>query len=34
MPGFLDESEHPDAYGQYREFLHDLDDFTGTVILK
>ena len=31
---FLNESEHPDAYGQYREFLDDLGSFTGTVILK
>ena len=31
---FLDESEHPDAYGQYREFLQDLNSFTGTVVLK
>ena len=31
---FLSESEHPDAYEQYREFLDDLDSFTGTVILK
>ena len=31
---FLDESEHPEAYERYREFLDDLDRFTGTVILK
>ncbi len=31
---FLNESEHPEAYGQYREFLDDLKSFTGTVILK
>ena len=31
---FLNQSKHPDAYGQYREFLNDLGSFTGTVILK
>ena len=31
---FLDESEHPDAYAQYREFMDDLNSFAGTVILK
>ena len=31
---FLDESEHPEVYEQYRDFLDDLDRFTGTVILK
>ena len=31
---FLDESEYPEAYEQYREFLDDLDSFTGTVILR
>ena len=31
---FLDESEYPEAYEQYREFLDDLNSFTGTVILK
>ena len=31
---FLDESEYPEAYEQYREFLDDLDNFTGTVVLK
>ena len=31
---FLDEFEHPDAYAQYREFLDDLDRFTGIVVLK
>ena len=31
---FLNESEHPEAYAQYREFLDDVSSFTGTVILK
>ena len=31
---FLDEREHPGPYRQYREFLDDVNGFTGTVILK
>ena len=31
---FLDESEYPEAYEQYREFLDDLNSFAGTVVLK
>ena len=31
---FLKPSDHPDAYAQYREFLDDLSNFDGDVILK
>ena len=31
---FLDPSQYPDVYAQYRRFLDDLSDFTGDVILK
>ena len=31
---FLDPSDHPDVYDQYREFLDDLSGFAGEVILK
>lgn len=30
----LHESDHPDAFEQYREFLLDLNAFTGAVVLK
>ena len=31
---FLDESQHPSPYSQYREFLDDVTGFTGNVVLK
>lgn len=31
---FLDPSDHPEVYDQYREFLDDLSGFAGEVILK
>ena len=31
---FLDPATHADVYAQYQEFLNDLSDFTGDVILK
>ena len=31
---FLNPSEHPEVYGQYREFLDDLSNFAGEVIIK
>ena len=31
---FLDPADHPDVYARYRQFLDDVRDYTGDVILK
>ena len=31
---FLNPSDHPDVYAQYREFLDDLSNYDGDVVLK